>query len=156
MGKMIFSNLNSRLQGIFQSEENFEGFKNLAFDLATGAELYNEEGEKISAAAANVTIRKFVHDVLGINEKSTKRDRKRAMANYGKQLFQIIEEVIDFKVETGFKESEFFNSYVESRNIARGDSAEFWSDEDVILSVTKIAGDHHDFNQSRVRVARVA
>ena len=31
------------------------------------------------------------------------------------------------------------------RNLSRGDSQEFWSDNDVILSISKVSGDHHDF-----------
>ena len=61
-----------------------------------------------------------------------------------------MEEEIDVKVETGFKESEFFNNYVETRNLSRGDRQEFWTDDKVVLSTTKIAGDHHDFTLQRL------
>ena len=87
---------------------------------------------------------------MGLNEKSTKRQRDRAMKRHGMELFEVMEEEIDIKVETGFKESEFFNNYVEQRNLARGDSQEFWTDDKVILSVTKISGDHHDFTLQRL------
>jgi len=67
------------------------------------------------------------------------------MKKYGAELFEVIEEVIDIKVETGFKDSEWFQNFVEERNIARGDSQEFWTEEDIVLAASKIAGDHHDF-----------
>ena len=41
---------------------------------------------------------------------------------------------------------EWFDKYVDNRNLKRGDKNEFWTDEDVLLSVVKVAGDHHDFN----------
>jgi len=145
MNKLTFSNLNDRLQGIFGTEDNFEGFRNLSYDLAHGVEIFDEDGARVSVADANAKVRNYVFSILGINEKSTKRDRKRAMKKYGNELFEVIEEVIDIKVETGFKDSEWFNTFVEERNIARGDSQEFWTDEDIVLAASKIAGDHHDF-----------
>lgn len=152
MKKLTFSELNARLQGIFETEDKFEGFKNLSFDLAHGHEIFDDEGNKVSTVDANAKVRNYVFNILGINEKSTKRDRKRAFKKYGTELFEVIEEVIDIKVEKGFRDSEFFNQFVEERNLKRGDSQEFWTDEEVILSVSRIAGDHHDFN-CRVRVA---
>lgn len=151
--RLTFDNLNSRLQGIFETNDNFEGFKNLTYDLNHGIEIYDEDGNKVSKVEANNKVRNYVFSILGINENSTKRDRKRALKKYGNELFEVIEEDIDFKVETGFKESEFFNQFVEMKNIARGDRNEFWAEEDIILSVVKVAGDHHDFNSSRVRIA---
>ena len=47
----------------------------------------------------------------------------------------------------------WFDKYVDNRNLKRGDKNEFWTDEDVLLSVVKVAGDHHDFNLGRVRIA---
>lgn len=150
MNKLMFADLNSRLQGIFETEDKYEGFRNLSYDLAHNIEIYDEEGNKVSNNDANAKLRKYVYNILGINEKSTKRDRKRAMEKYGKELFEVIEDVIDIKVETGFKESEFFNQFVEERNIKRGDSQEFWTEEDVVLSTVKISGDHHDFTLQRL------
>lgn len=150
MKKLTFSELNARLQGIFETEDKFEGFKNLSFDLAHGHEIFDDEGNKVSTVDANAKVRNYVFNILGINEKSTKRDRKRAFKKYGTELFEVIEEVIDIKVEKGFRDSEFFNQFVEERNIKRGDSQEFWTDEEVILSVSRIAGDHHDFTLQRL------
>lgn len=150
MSKLMFSDLNTRLQGIFESEENFEGFKNLRSDLRSNVEIFDENGNRVSKVDAESKVRNYVFNILGINEKSTKRDRKRAMKKYSAELFEVIEEEIDFEVETGWKESEFFNQFVEERNIARGDSQEFWTEEDVILTASKIAGDHHDFTLQRL------
>ena len=150
MKRLMFSDLNGRLQNVFGSEDNFEGFRNLSYDLAHGIEIFDENGSRVSKADADAKVRKYVFEILGINEKSTKRDRKRAMKKYGTELFEVIEEVIDIKVETGFKESEWFNTFVEERNIARGDSQEFWTEEDIVLAASKIAGDHHDFTLQRL------
>ena len=159
MRKMLFNDLSMHVQTVFANlcedgvtpEENYEGFKKLTYDLNHNPnEIYDEEGNKISKKDAEDAVRKFVFAIMGLTEHSTKRDRKRAMDKHGIELFEVMEEEIDIKVETGFRESEFFNNYVEQRNLSRGDSQEFWTNEKVILSVTKISGDHHDFTLQRL------
>lgn len=148
--KIMFTDLNTRMQSIFNTEENFEGFRNLRYDLNHDNEIFDDEGNRIPKTEAENKVRKFVLNILGINENSTKRDRKRALNKYGDDLFEVLEEDIDLKSETGFQKSEFFNQFVETRNIKRGDSQEFWNENDIILSVSKIAGDHHDFTLQRL------
>lgn len=127
--KLTFADLSEHVQNVFAErctdgvtpEENFEGFRQLSYDLNHGVELFDSEGNKISKHEAEKEIRNFVFAIMEIDENSSKRDRKRALKKHGAELFAVIEEEIDVKVETGFKESEFFNDYVESRNIQRGD-----------------------------------
>ena len=67
---------------------------------------------------------------------------------------EVLEEAVDFKVTTGFQDNEFFNNFVESKNIANGDRNEYWvKNNDVILTVAKVSGDHHDLNYCRVCIA---
>ena len=148
---MTFANLSNRVQNVFSSEENYDGYRNLMFDLAVGNDIFDADDNKINRADAEKQLRKLQFAVLGINENSSKRDRKRALKKHGAEWFEVIEEVIDFKVETGWRETEFFNQFVEERNLARGDRNEFWTEDDVILSVSKVAGDHHDFH-CRIRI----
>ena len=123
-----------------------DDFKNLLFDLGTRKEIYNAETDRIiSKAEADEKVLTFVHNVLGIDKNSTKKQIRRAKKAHLKELYEVLEDVIDFKTDTGFHESEFFNELVEMRNLSRGDSQEFWSDNDVILSISKVSGDHHDF-----------
>lgn len=134
--QMVFDQMN------IQPDE----FKNLVFDLGTRREIYDAETERVvSKAEANEKVLNFVHNVLGIDKNSTKKQRRRATREHGRELFEVVEDVIDFKVTTGFHESEFFNEFVEERNLASGDSQEFWTESDVILSISKVSGDHHDF-----------
>lgn len=147
---LMFSNLNTRMQNIFKTEDTFEGFKNLKYDLTHNNEIYNDEGILVPQKIAENKLRKFTLDILGIDENSSRRDINRAVKKYEDEFFELLEDDIDFKVDTGFRESEFFNQFVESRNIKRGDSQEFWTDDDIILSVSKVAGDHHDFTLQRL------
>ena len=159
MRKIYFNDLSNYTKEVFANlcedgvtpEENYEGFKRLTYELNHNPnEIFDEEGNCISKKDAESAVRKFVFAIMGLNENSSKRDRNRAMKKHHNELFEVMEDEIDIKVETGFKESEFFNNYVETRNLARGDRQEFWTDDKVILSVAKIAGDHHDFTLQRL------
>ena len=132
-----------------------ENIKTLMFDLSEGREIYDAEQDRIiPAKEANETLATFCREELGLNERSTDRDIKRALKSpKGVELMQVIEEVVDYKIKTGWQDNEFFNKFVESRNLAEGDKNEFWVDQDVILTVARVSGDHHDFNTVRIRVA---
>lgn len=129
--------------------------RNLMFDLAQNREVFDEEQNRVvSKAEANAVLRKAMFEELGLNEKSTAKQIKRALeSERGKEFFAIIEELIDVKISTGWQNSEFFNQFVEEKNLADGDANEFWADDDVILTVAQVSGDHHDLDFSRVRVA---
>lgn len=94
-------------------------------------------------------------DILGFekDEKLSKRDIRRAMRRNGIEVWEVIEDAIDFKVETGFQENELFNQLVEMKNLKNGDSNEFYTTSNVILSVAKVSGDHHDLKHCRVCIA---
>lgn len=123
-----------------------EDYQNLAFDLGTHKEIFDAESNRvISKAEADEKLRSFNLNVLGLGPNPTHRQIKRAMREHHKEIYTVWEDTIDFKVDTGFRESEFFNEFVERKNLAKGDRSEFWSNNDVILSISKISGDHHDF-----------
>ena len=129
--------------------------RNLMFDLAQNREVFDEEQNRVvSKAEANDVLRKAMFEELGLNEKSTDKQIKRALeSERGKEFFAVIEELIDVKIATGWHDSEFFNQFVEEKNLADGDANEFWTDDDVILTVAQISGDHWDLDFCRVRVA---
>ena len=152
--KYVFSTEN--LERVFSKPENdYEGFRKFLYDYTHGRDVYDEDGNKVSKAMANDKINRVCFDILGLDPESkpSKRDVHRAMKKHGLEVFEVLEEVIDFKVSTGFKENEFFNEFVEMKNIAEGDRNEFWTDKDVILTVAKVSGDHHDLKFCRVCIA---
>lgn len=125
------------------------------FDMAEGKRIYDAESEReISTQEASDKILEFCRVELGLNEKSTARDITRALKKpAAREFFEIIEEAIDRKISTGWHDdNEFFNEYVEMANMADGDANEFYAENDVILTVCKISGDHHDLD-FRIRVA---
>lgn len=141
------------LERVFSKPENdFEGFRKMMYDYTRGREIYDEDGNKVSKEEVNDKINSVCFDILGLEEgsKPSKRDIKRVMKKHGTELFEVLEEVIDFKVSTGFKDNEFFNAFVDMRNIKDGDRNEFWTDKDVILTVAKVSGDHHDLTMQKL------
>ena len=147
---MIMRFSTEHLRNVFADEDKYKNFKKLTYDLNHGNDIYeyDDEGAKrqISKKDANNAVRKILMEVCDITEdelKSKKR-RERAIKTHANELFELIESDIDFKVETGFNESEWFNDFVDRRNIALGDDEEYWTKEKITLVVAEITGDMHD------------
>jgi hypothetical protein len=138
MGKMHFNN---RVMTIFsEMGTTYEDIKNLMFDLYKG-----ELSDGITKTEAENKLREMSLKIFGLDKNSSKRDRKRAYAEYGRQFFDVIEEVTDFTVSTGLKENEWFTALVNYRNLAEGDENLFYNDgEEVILSIARMGKRHHD------------
>lgn len=146
--KKMFST--QHLKNVFAEENKYEAVKNLMFDLASGIDIFDEDGRQISKSEANEKVRKVIFEILELGDKPTKRDRKRALKKHKDELFEIIEDVIDLQIETGFRNNEFFNDFVDYRNIAMDDSIEFYIEDKTVLAITKVSGQHHDFVLQRL------
>lgn len=141
------------LKRVFSKPENdFEGFKKLFYDYTHGIAIYDEDGNVVPKNKVNEKINSVCFDILQLDptQKYSKRDLKRAMKRNGLELMEVLEEALDIKVTTGLQENEFFNQFVESKNIKQGDRNEFWTDKDVILTVAKVSGDHHDLSMQKL------
>lgn len=149
MRKMNFSN---HVMNVFnESNADYESIKNLMFDLAVGNEIYDAESDRvISKSEAEENLRTFVQKVFEVNQDSSKRDLKRAIRKHGREFFDIIEEVLDQVIVAGFRDNEFFNRFVEYRNIALGDAYEFYTEKETILNIAKVGMSHHDFMLQRL------
>ena len=140
----------AHLRTVFAEENKYENFRKLCYNLNHGIDIYeyDEDGNKIkkSKHEANQAVRKVLLEVCELNEEDVKSPklRRRAIDRHYNEFFELIEEDIDFKVYTGFKESEWFNTYVDMRNIKLGDDEEYWTKDDIMLVVSEIAGDQHD------------
>ena len=145
-------NFSAHVMNVFnEMETNYDEVKNLMFDLAMGNEIFDEEsGRVVSKSEAEAKLRGICQKIFGVNENSSKRDLKRAYREHGRDFFDIIEEVIDVVISNGFKDNEFFNNFVDYRNIALGDAYEFYMEKDVILSIAKVGVSHHDYILQRL------
>ena len=138
------------LRKVFADEDKYKNFKKLTYDLNHGNDIYeyDEDGNqrKISKKEANKAVRKILMEECDITEDELKsnKKRKRAIEQHHNEVFELIETDVDFKVETGFRNDEWFEQYVDYRNIALGDDEEYWTREKIMLIVAEISGGHHD------------
>lgn len=150
MATIYFS---ENLKRVFSKPGNdYEGFKQFLFDYTHGKTVYDEDGNVVTKDQANAKINAVFLDILDfeVGEKPSRRDIRRAMRKHGFELFEVLEDVIDLKVATGWGDNEFFNTYVEMKNIADGDRNEFWTEEDVVLLVAKVSGGTHDLTMQKL------
>ena len=118
--------------------------KNLMFDLAGNRKIYADDRE-ISLEEANEKIREVCFSKLGLTKNATTRDINRALKRDSvHELFEVIEEVLDSYITTGWRNTEFFDDYVDEKNLADGDENEFYVEDNAVLTVEKVAGSHHD------------
>ena len=81
---------------------------------------------------------------LGIEPTDRPQAVKRAIRANKDLVFTIIEETIEEVIQTGWMENPFFMQFVETKNLALGDENDFYMEDDSILSVSKVSGNHHN------------
>lgn len=147
----------SNLKMVFAEDGKYDGFKKLTYALAHNEDIYEYDNDgvekKVSKSAANKAIQKVFMDVCGLTEAdlASKKKRHRAEKAHATEIYAIIEEEIDFKVNEGFLESMFFNDFVETHNIALGDGIEFKINNDTTLfEILDYSGDNHDLTMQQL------
>lgn len=75
------------------------------------------------------------------------------MRRHKLDVFEVIEETLDDLLVSGWGENPFFREFVEEKFMNLGNTNEFWVNDDVILTVSEVSGNHHDLCLIRIRVA---
>lgn len=145
------------LRMVFAEDGKYESFKKLTHSLVHGEEIfeYDDNGveKRVSPSKANKAIQKVFMDVCGLTEEDLKSKKKRRHAEkaHADELFAIIEEEVDFKINEGFENSMFFNDFVETHNVALGDGIEFKINRDTALfEILDYSGDNHDLTMQQL------
>lgn len=152
----MFKFNNENLIKVFSDETSYNNFRGIASSLAHGNEpyIYDTEGnqKKLSRAEGNKAIQKVFMNVLHLSPEDLKsrKKRKRAQQKYAPDLYEIIEEDIEFMVDHGFHESEWFNVLVDQRNVAIDNGVEFTSEDNSLLVVSDVSGDNHDITMQQL------
>ena len=134
-----FMNFDLNVKNAFENnEENYMNFNKLMLDAAQG----NLDG--VTPRQANDKIVEMFRNVIGVDEKATKAEVRKAIRRNQVAVFEIIEEVIDDMLVSGWEQNPFFREYVGVRNLALGDKNEFYVPDNSVLSVMKVSGNHHD------------
>lgn len=146
--------MNERIRAIFSQEDrDLDAFTSLLNTVGAGKVCYDKNMNVVSNDVANDSIRKVMYEVLEIPEGTKGRELRKAIRRHQTDLFEIIEETLIDLVNTGWTENPFFMEWVERKSAALGDTNEFWTKDNIILTVSELAGNHHNFNLNRIRVA---
>jgi len=139
-------NFAANVREVFENDESkLFAFNKLMQDVAN-----NSLEEGISMKEANEKIVSMFNQVLGLNENSSKADVRKAIRRNQQVLFDLIEEVVPNLIRTGWQDNPFFNEYVETRNLDIGDKAVFYTEDETLLSVSKVSGNHWDIDRQRL------
>lgn len=142
-----FMTFNSTVQNAFDnSEEKFLGFQALLTEATKG----KGEVEGFSKKEVNDKIVSKFRAAIGCDETSTAKEIRKAIRRNQSVVYDLIEEVIDNMMITGWQNDPFMMKYVDQKNLALGDKNEFYVEDDSMLSVMTISGNHHDIIRQRL------
>ena len=142
-----FMNFNAHVQNVFENDESkFMGFQALLHDATVG----KGEVEGFSKKEVNDKIVSIFRAAIGCDETSSAKEIRKAIRRNQSVVFDLLEETIDNMLITGWQNDPFMMKYVDQRNLALGDKNEFYTDDDSMLSVMKISGNHHDIIRQRL------
>lgn len=107
--------------------------------------------ENYSLEDSNTAIRKYFEAELGIPEgcKDMRVIRKQLRRNKVR-FFEIIEETVENLLTSGWRDNEFFDQFVEFRNLALGEQNLFYVQDDSILTVSEFSGDRNDLIRQKL------
>lgn len=141
---MKFVNFAANVQNVFNNDANdFMAFSNLLTETALGT-------QQVTKAEANAKIVEVFQGVLGLDKNSKPAEVRKAIRRNQALVFDIIEETVQSLLVTGWGNDPWMMKYVDQRNLALGDKNEFYTENDSVLSVMKIAGNHHDIIRQRL------
>lgn len=144
MAKLM--NFDSHVREVFDNDEaKFMSFNQLMLDVAN-----NTLEDGITAKEANAKITAMFKKIIGCDEHSTKAEIRKAIRKNQQVLFDLIEEVVPNLLQSGWQDNPFFNEFVETRNIDIGDQNVFYTEDDTILTVSKVSGNHWDLDRQRL------
>lgn len=149
MGKMNFS---QHVLNVFANHQTtLEQMTQLMTDVALGRDIYDPaSGKSITKAEANDKIYKFSCEIFGVDKNTKGKELRRALEDYGKEFFRIIEDTIDVAISTGYGNEPWFEALVDSINIQEDDRQDFYIDKDTLLALSKVGNSHHDLILQRI------
>ena len=144
-----FMKFNEVTKSAFNNDAaQFANFSQLLIDAA------KHEVKEYSQADANKKIVEKFRAALGIEPTDKPHQVRRAIKAHKDLVFAIIEETIDEMLITGWMNDPFFMQFVDVRNLALGDENDFYVEDDSILSVSKVSGNHHNMIRQRLGANR--
>lgn len=127
-------------------QKNYNQFSKLLSDAGRGT----FESGITKADADKFIAEKFEAIIGGNRETMSVKEYKRAIRNHRPELFDILIDYIDDALTSGWTDNEFFKEWVEIKNLANGDQNEFITEDNSVLSVAKLSGNHWDIDRQRL------
>ena len=142
-----FMNFNSTVRNAFQNDEAaYMEFQSMLNEATVGQGVVEGRTKK----EVNDKIVEVFRAAIGCDENSTKKEIRKAIRRNQHVIFDLLEEVMDNMMVTGWQNDPFMMKFVEQRNLALGDKNEFYIEDDSMLSVMEISGNHHDIIRQRL------
>ena len=113
------------------------------------------EYTNISAEKRDEAVRVEMFKALGLptDRKATKKEFRRAWRKNKNEAYAIIEDVCIQIIENGdFQKDSFFNQFVEVKNLAQGDTNEFYVEGKNSIDFAEFSGSHWNLRRTRVDV----
>jgi hypothetical protein len=146
--KNTFFNFSATVKNAFDNDENkYVGFSQLLKDYSKGT---FEAG--ITKADADKEIRDTFRLIMGVDEKASAKEIRRAIRRNKNEIFEVIEDTVEDLLTSGWQENEFFHDFVETKNLNLDDTNEFESEDKTVLTVGKISGNHWDLDRQRLGI----
>ena len=137
------------VQNAFNNDEKeFACFSELLIDCA------NKTVKEYTQKEASKKIMEKFRASLGISPEDKPQQVRRILKANRELAYALIEEVIDEMIITGWMENPFFKEFVDSKNLALDDENDFYIEDDSILSVSKVSGNHHNMIRQRLGAGR--
>lgn len=133
----------NELNMIFSGDVDYTDYFQLMVDTAAGR-------AKVAVDEANQKIREVMFSILGIDEKASRRELRKAIRRHKTEVFEVIEETVQNMLISGWQENEFFRNFVEFKSMSLGDTNEFYVPDECILTVSEVSGNHWDLMRQRL------
>ena len=144
-----FMKFDTNVRSAFENDEaTYANFEKLLVDAA------RKQVEEYTPEQANKKIVEKFRAALGIEADAKAPQVRRAIRANQALVFTIIEETVEEMIMTGWANNPFFMDYAEIKNLALGDTNDFYIEDDSILSVSKVSGNHHNLIRQRLGAGR--
>lgn len=141
-----FMNFSANVQAAFDNNESdYMNFSQMLRDYNRGT---FQSG--VTKADADELLRAKFRLIMGVDEKASAKEVRRAIKRHKQEIFEVIEDTIEDMLTSGWTNNEFFHDFVEIKNLALDDANEFVTEDQTVLSVGKLSGNHWDIDRQRL------
>ncbi len=137
------------MRKVFKDKSLVTVFSKLDYDYEDMYQLMKDTArgvQEVSNKEANEAIREMMFSVLELDPADINNIKKynRAFKRNGTRFYEVIADVVEDALIEGWSTDPFFMQFVETRNLADGDKNLFITEQEVTLSVCKVANGQHE------------